>query len=386
MASSNNVKDASEPSTDTTTTDNKSSTCTTCADTTTAATTKGHRRPRPVSASCSDRRDCLLDRIAVMRQQETTSAYKTCHYFASANGNNSSSSSTAPDASCRAKMVQWCTQVTDYCEFSRETVAVALSYVDRYLSIISRAERKQQQQQQQYHHYFTDEQRAPLHNRKEYQLLCMTALHTAVKIREPLEMDTETVAELSRGIYTAADVAWMEQQLLQVLGWRLAGPTSLDFCRHLVELVAAAANGDSDSDRVADAMVELCQLQTELASADYRFVPLNPSTVAVSSILNAIEALGEDVIVPTARLVMVETIRRVTKIDICARVCRDELMKGLASAGVDFANIAAIDSNDASCSSGGGGTSDDKFRRRESIGSAEESPISVAAHHHGCCA
>ena len=288
-------------------------------------------------------------------------------------------------------MVQWCTQVTDYCEFSRETVAVALSYVDRYLSIISRATTSSTAtgQQQQPHHHFTDEQRAPLHDRREYQLLCMTALHTAIKIREPLEMDTELVAELSRGTYTAADVAWMEQQLLQVLGWRLAGPTSLDFCRHLVELVAAAANGDSDSDRVADAMVELCQLQTELASADYRFVPLNPSTVAVSSILNAIEALGEDVIVPTARLVMVETIRRVTKIDVSAkaiRVCRDELMKGLASAGVDFANIAAIDSNDASCSSGGGGTSDDKFRRRESIGSAEESPISVAAHHHGCCA
>ena len=324
-----------------------------------------------------------------MRQEETTSAYKTCHYFASANGNNSSSSSTAPDASCRAKMVQWCTQVTDYCEFSRETVAVALSYVDRYLSIISRAERKQQQQQQQqYHQYFTDEQRAPLHNRKEYQLLCMTALHTAVKIREPLEMDTETVAELSRGIYTAADVAWMEQQLLQVLGWRLAGPTSLDFCRHLVKLVAAAANGDSDSDsdRVAEAMVELCQLQTELASADYRFVPLHPSTVAVSSILNAIEALGEEVIVPTERLAMVETIRRVTRIDVSAKeigLCRDELMRGLAGAGADVAN----DSNDASSSSSSndGGTSKGKLGRRESIGSAEESPVSVAAHR-GCCA
>lgn len=325
-----------------------------------------------------------------MRQQETSSAYKTCDYFASADGTSSAPSSptasAAPDASCRAKMVQWCTQVTDYCEFSRETVAVALSYVDRYLSSIARQKHQQgnrQQQQQQCHPAFTDEQTAPLRDRREYQLLCMTALHTAIKIREPLEMDTELVAELSRGAYTAADVAWMEQQLLQVLGWRLAGPTGLDFCRHLVELTTATTAGGTrnDSDRVAEAMVELCQLQTELASADYRFVPLNPSTVAVASVLNAVEALGgEGVIPPTAQLAMVEAIGRVTQIDVRAkaiRVCREELRRGLDDADV----VAVVNSTDTSRSGSSGGGSGNKFGRRDSVGStAEESPISVAAH------
>lgn len=323
-----------------------------------------------------------------MRQQEVAFAYKTCDYFAmasnektsggdaqktaSSSSSSSSPPSRAPDAPCRDKMVEWCTQVTDYCDFSRETVAVALSYVDRYLSIIASASSANQQ------HRFTEEQRAPLRNRREYQLLCMTALHTAIKIREPLEMDTELVAELSRGAYSAGDVAWMEQQLLQVLGWRLAGPTSLDFCRHLIELIKT--DDVTANDRVAEVMIDLCRYQTELASANFRFVTLQPSTVAVSSLLNSIEALGDATIVPAERLGLVEAIRRATNIDLSAgpiRACRDELMKGLA--GFDVKGVA-VDGNDSSCSGG------NQCGRRESIGgSAVESPVSVVTHH-GCCA
>mmetsp|Transcript_7441 Transcript_7441/g.20692 ORF Transcript_7441/g.20692 Transcript_7441/m.20692 type:complete len:462 (+) Transcript_7441:255-1640(+) len=387
------------------------------------ATTKSYRRPRPVPSAvlASDQRDSLIDRIAVMRQQEGTFPYTTCDYFAlsarkghptasplsAAAATTTHTTTTAPDAACRAKMVDWCTQVIDYIQFSRETVAVAMSYVDRYLSTIATAI-SSPNHHRRHQHFFTAEQRAPLHDRKEYQLLCMAALHTAIKIREPLEMDTELVAELSRGTYTAADVAFMEQQLLIVLGWRVAGPTGLDFCRHLIELTlthgtnssnsSANNKNSSNADRIAEAMVDLCRYQTELAAADYRFVTLKPSTVAVSACLNAIEALGDTVIAPTERLVVVETIRRVTKIDPNARAvrtCREELMIGLAGveigdAGTDLAKLAvqqaATDSSDSSGSSTGSSDNDssgNKLGRRESIGSsAEESPISVAVHSH----
>lgn len=354
-----------------------------------ARKSSSYRRPLPAASavSPSDRRESLLDRIAVMRQQEGTVPYKICDYFASSDANASSTSSPAatPDATCRAKMVEWCTQVIDYCEFSRETVAVAMSYVDRYLSAIADAR-----------HIFTAEQRAPLHDRKEYQLLCMSALYTAVKIREPLEMDAELVAELSRGTYAAADISWMEQQLLQILGWRMAGPTGLDFCQHLIELALKHGNGNGkNTERIAETMVDLCRCQTELATSDYRFVTLKPSTVAVSAILNAIEALGDAVVAPTERLVVMETIRRATRIDLGARAiraCREELLGGLAgvdaeSTGAALAEMAAQEaadgcaSSDSSTGSNGSGRSN-KIGRRESIGPAGESPVSVAVH--GC--
>ena len=355
-----------------------------------ARKSSSYRRLLPAASavSPSDRRESLLDRIAVMRQQEGTVPYKVCDYFASSDANASSSSSppaATPDATCRSKMVEWCTQVIDYCEFSRETVAVAMSYVDRYLSAIADGR-----------HIFTAEQRAPLHDRKEYQLLCMSTLYTAVKIREPLEMDAELVAELSRGTYAAADISWMEQQLLQILGWRLAGPTGLDFCQHLIELALKHGNGNGkNTDRIAETMVDLCRCQTELATADYRFVTLKPSMVAVSAILNAIEALGDAVVAPTERLVVMETIRRATRIDLSARAiraCRSALLQGLVgvdaeSTGAALAKMAAQEAadgstcSDSSTGSNGSGRSN-KIGRRESIGPAGESPVSVAVH--GC--
>ena len=229
------------------------------------------------------------DRIAVMRRQEEE-VYRCSDYLSVEHVCMSIEAETtrqdpphrftsrAIDSDCRRKMADWCFQVVDFCKFSRETVDVAIGYLDRYLGTFS--------------------MRSSLaHNsRKEFQLVAMTALYLAVKINEPLEMDTELVSELSKGSYSAREVAETESDILNALNWRLSRPTALGFVRHFLSLLP---NTIAEGPGVSKTLLELSRFQTELAVSDYYFVTKNASDVAFAAILNSMEAVALD---PTEKL------------------------------------------------------------------------------------
>lgn len=169
------------------------------------------------------------------------------------------------DADCRFRMAEWCHQIVDFCKFQRETVAVAMSYLDRMLA---------------------SPEHGPsiLQDRVQFQLAAMTALYTAVKVHEPEAMDPNLIASLSRGTYTSAQVEAMERRILQSIQWRVNPPTALAFALQALSLVPTTLL----SRRTRAAVVDLAKYQTELVVSDYEFATVPPSAVAFSALTNAV--------------------------------------------------------------------------------------------------
>lgn len=171
------------------------------------------------------------------------------------------------DAECRFKMAEWCYQVVDFCKFSRSTVAIAMSYLDRYL---------------------TTEVGAPaLNDRKVFQLAAMTSLYTAIKIHEPEAMEPKVVANLSRGTYTEQQVIDMEMSILGAIQWRMNPPTAISFINSLFALLPEGIMSSAER----DAVYELAKFQTELAVNESSLIAVGASTVAFSALLNALETV-----------------------------------------------------------------------------------------------
>lgn len=178
--------------------------------------------------------------------------------------------SVSVDSDCRTKMVSWCFQVVDFCKFQRETVSIAINYLDRFMA--------------------TPASSLAHSDRKVFQLAAMTCLYTAVKIHEPEAMDPKLVSTLSRGTYSPQEVEAMEANILGALQWRMNPPTSLSFVRLFLDLLPA----DFLTATQRETAYELSKFQTELAVNEYDFISVKPSIVAYSSLVNALESLCLD--------------------------------------------------------------------------------------------
>jgi len=231
----------------------------------------------------------VADRLAAMQHQESTS-YRCRDYIdsddettmCSAHSACSSMSLRRPrqqepqehqiiDRDCRLKMCEWCYQVSDFCKFQRETVAIGMDYLDRFLS--------------------TSSPRAiqALCDKKEFQLVAMTSLYIAIKLFEPLAMDTGLLSQISHGCYTEMDVVEMEQEILTSLLWRMNGPTTNAFLSHIMTLLPPSAYGYDKT--TAMTILDFSRFQAEIAVSDYDLSLQKPSTVALAAILNSIEGI-----------------------------------------------------------------------------------------------
>lgn len=174
------------------------------------------------------------------------------------------------DRECRKKMVAWSYQVIDFCKFNRETVEIAMSYLDRFLC--------------------TPTGIHALQDRSVYQLAAMASLYTAVKIHEPEAMDPALVSNLSRGTYSPNEIEEMEFIIIQSLQWRLNPPTTLSFIREFIKITSA----DALDEPTRIVVYELCKCQAEFATSNHDFVEVNASEKAYCSFINALECLNVD--------------------------------------------------------------------------------------------
>jgi Cyclin, N-terminal domain len=220
--------------------------------------------------------DFSLSIISAMRHQEET-GYATGDFLhqhdppsAPVGGPLNQSQSSPVSVECRNLMVSWCYQVVDYCRFRRETVEIAMSYLDRFcctaLGITARTDRK------------------------IYQLAAMTCLYTACKIHEPEAMDPKLVSNLSRGAYSPKEVEEMESMIVEALQWRLNPPTSLSFVRQLLDLIPL----NVISQQIRQAAYDITKYQTELAVSEREFIQVKGSTIAYGALMNALESVGVD--------------------------------------------------------------------------------------------
>eukprot|EP00540_Astrosyne_radiata_P004473 CAMPEP_0116851034 /NCGR_PEP_ID=MMETSP0418-20121206/16490_1 /TAXON_ID=1158023 /ORGANISM="Astrosyne radiata, Strain 13vi08-1A" /LENGTH=274 /DNA_ID=CAMNT_0004482995 /DNA_START=53 /DNA_END=877 /DNA_ORIENTATION=+ len=197
----------------------------------------------------------VISTLKVMRMQEE-GAYRCGDYLATL---SPPTHSDVVDKDCRIAMARWCFKVVDFLNFSRETVHVAMSYLDRFL--------------------MTAAGRPFLLHRANFQLAVMTCMYTAVKIHEPEALSPSTIAKLSQGAYSEQQVVAMETVILKSIGWRMNPPTATSFLHSFLTLLPTQEKS----------FVQLAQYQTELAVLEYEFVGVNPSTIAFAALANAFE-------------------------------------------------------------------------------------------------
>ena len=237
-----------------------------------------------------------------------------------------SSQSKPVDADCRTRMAEWCAQVIDFCKFSRETVGIGMSYLDRFMASGVRRSRR------------------AMTDRKEYQLAAMTALYMAIKLNEPLEMETKLLSDLSRGCYTTAEIATMEIEILEALRWRVAGPTPLEFVQHFLA-VGLHDTEANEHPAVEATLLDFSRFQTELAIGMPALLSVTPSRIALAAILNSMEGIDDVALNPFERITFLRSIEATAGLDPNAKdlvPVRSLLMDGFVqNAGISFQQVAA---------------------------------------------
>lgn len=171
---------------------------------------------------------------------------------------------------CRFRMVGWCYQVVDFCKFSRDTVAIAMNYLDRFLS--------------------TTVGTSTTSDRRSFQLAVLACLYTAIKTHEPQALEPKAISDLSRGNYTELEVTEMEFKILTALRWHLNPPTPLSFTQLFLSIIPEKFMTEKERSIV----LETAKYQTEVAVEDYSFVSYNPSCIALASIANGLKGRNNE--------------------------------------------------------------------------------------------
>ena len=211
--------------------------------------------------------NATLDTIKAMRRQEEN-GYVVTDYLSRI---PAVKALEAPvDLTCRQMMAKWCCDITDFCDYSRETAWIALNMLDRFMA--------------------SRDGQSILLVRNQFQLAAMAALYTAVKIHEHEAMDPNLVSTLSQGVHSPEAVEKMEFRMLNAVQWRVNPPTAMSFVRKMLELGPQGLIEQNEQ----KALMEVTQMQLDLASSDYDFCQRHASHVALSAVLNAIETVSDD--------------------------------------------------------------------------------------------
>jgi hypothetical protein len=163
--------------------------------------------------------DETLSVIASMRSQEDEVA--TCYNYLQRSTNHTI------DDSCRTSMITWCQQVQRALKLSPETVWIATSFFDRYLSSGK------------------GKSNAALQDKYKFQLAAITSFYISVKLYEDVELSISTLAKLCKGYYKDNDIIECEEDILFALNFRLATPTAMDFVQHYLKLLPSEMNTSS---------------------------------------------------------------------------------------------------------------------------------------------
>jgi hypothetical protein len=187
----------------------------------------------------------------------------------------------------RTKIVAWCYSVIDLCQLNRETVAIAMNIVDRFMS---NPKRRPHGSNGVFVPHFSH--REILYDRIKYQLLVVSALYIAIKMNERVIFSSEKLAAESRCLYSKESIESMELTIMDCLSWRVSAPTALQVGRVIIELMVAEVqefNVSIMDGKGLESIQEEVAYETEIAVLDYSLAVQRPATIAFVAIRNAIE-------------------------------------------------------------------------------------------------
>ena len=189
-----------------------------------------------------------------------------------------SRSTAALDVACRTRVCKWMFHIIDIMGLQHETAAIAISYLDRFMSISCAHKTKQKRS-------------ATRCNRREYQLVASTSLYIAIKIHEPFVLKPDVISSLTRGLVTSDTIIACEKIMLTTLRWRMNGPTPHQYIHYILKLLPSSTSSSTDQELVSK-LCESSHSWIETAIKDYACIPLRSSTVALSALLNSLEDMS----------------------------------------------------------------------------------------------
>ncbi|PUZ42267.1 hypothetical protein GQ55_9G570000 [Panicum hallii var. hallii] len=158
----------------------------------------------------------------------------------------------------RAILVDWLVEVADEFKLQAETLYLAISYVDRFLTV-------------------------NVVTRDKLQLLGVTALRVAAKYEEveSSKMKVNKYTDITDHTYTKQQVVKMEADLLKSFNFQIGGPTVTTFLRRFI---ASYRGGNRISSKRLESM---CSYLAELSLLDYDCISYLPSVVAAACLFVA---------------------------------------------------------------------------------------------------
>lgn len=198
----------------------------------------------------------------------------------------------------RRKICQWSYRVVDNFQFDRSVVSVAMNMLDRFVQA----------------YRLPSDSEAPCCclsckrsiDSRTFQLASMTSLYISIKTCPETatveEMNRRrcfkisTFAELSRGLFSANDIATMEQTILSTLSWLVNPPTPMTFVPYLLNILPQTQTLPREAQRtyglVHQVLRELSRYVTELGvclGSELSAYP--PSHVAFVAILISMDLI-----------------------------------------------------------------------------------------------
>jgi len=236
----------------------------------------------------------VLERINAMLSHEENAAPCKDYFTSDVN------------AACRKAMVDWCFIVCDsFEELNRETVGIAMSILDRYLSSGK------------------GKSAEALRCKRRFQLACITSFYVAVKATESVAMGIEMLLKLCRGYYKENDIVDMEFDILTSLEWRvsLSTTTLLEYVRHFLQLLPQWRDA-------ADVILENAMEHMDRATSDSYFSRCKTSSVAIACFAGAMN--DSIVLSPLEKEVLWNQLSRKLNYDIASKEIRKVEQKLLA--------------------------------------------------------
>jgi len=172
----------------------------------------------------------------------------------------------------RLQIVDWCYRAVDHCNIDRETVAIAMEMVDRFLSKPSHTSYN------------------ALRDRIQFQLLALAALNIAIKTNQSVVLGSDLLARTGQGMYSIEEIEDMEIKLLEGLSWRICAPTIIQMAYFIIMMIKPHVNLEEP---MRGLILDEIGYQTEHAVRDYYLSMERPSTVAVAAIFNSIEHIDQ---------------------------------------------------------------------------------------------
>jgi len=250
--------------------------------------------------------DSLLSSIQALRDREQD--YMTGDYLHQRNQRMVPGCIEPVDVECRRKMCEWSMQIIDHCRFSRESVAIAMNVLDRFL----------------------ESNPSLLMDRSVFQLASITCLYTTVKIHEAQAISLNTMASLSQNIYSVQQIETMERFMLQNIRWLLHPPTTFAFGRCFCQLLPQGYN---------DVIYDLTRLQLELAIRDYDLSMAPPSYVALAAVMNAVDSIDFELPIQNPLELLLEYASKIDPFSEEIQNIQKQLYQGLLNENVVIPHI-----------------------------------------------